>query len=317
MPSQRESKLGGESECMADTRRAYVNISTSLQRNPWRRKLTRAQRDVWSDLVNPESYCGVFRYDTAEAAWYYGWPEEEIESALELFRSEGRIGRDGDFVWVIEFIEHQRYNTPGMNAAWCELTERNRHTVLAQQCYDYMPAIWEPYGTFMEPIYPTNYIKLKQTKRNESSSSVAPSRARKPADPKYIALAEELAYYIKEMVEKYDISHPGFKNKPDECARELRLLVETDKFPMESIMPALAWAWTHTWIDKITGREVRYGAVLLSIQRWRFGGKESKFAKLYQQWMNATGGDASQNDEIRRLIRLSMDRKLKVGVADA
>ena len=86
---------------------------------------------IWGDLITWPSYSGLFRYDTAERAWYYQVEQSEIEQALELFERDGKIQRFSEHAFVKEFFSYQRFAPSGRRAAELELESLAARTDLA------------------------------------------------------------------------------------------------------------------------------------------------------------------------------------------
>ena len=118
---------------MAEMIRSYNQVSTSLPRSAWRRRLTPLQKALWDDLVSWPTYCGLFSLDIEERAWYHGVQPAEITEALARFESEGKVKVSGTFVWVLDFISHQSFNPNLRKAAASELQSLEPRTSLASE----------------------------------------------------------------------------------------------------------------------------------------------------------------------------------------
>jgi hypothetical protein len=120
---------------MAEHIRSYNQVSTTLPHSKYRRRLNLLQKVLWDDLVSWPTYCGLFSIDVEERAFYHAVSISEIEEALERFEADGKIKLDGEFIWVLEFIQHQSYNTNGLKAAINELLPLTFKTGLASEHY--------------------------------------------------------------------------------------------------------------------------------------------------------------------------------------
>ena len=299
---------------MAEMVRSYNQVSTSLSRSHWRRKLTPLQKALWDDLISWPTYCGLFHIDVEERAWYHGVTVEEINAALERFAAEGKVKVSGTFIWVLEFVDHQSFNPNMRKAAASELHSLEARTSLASE------ALAKLNGTLQEGSPILDETIQDETILDVSSASTASQpprkpkgkpRQREPEPEQYRALAADVIWYIKERIQKYNIAHGALDNDPETCATQLRLLVESDGYPLDCILPALAWAWTREF-KGTSGAMLRYGAQLLSIRRWRV---DNKFGKLWKQWHENTPGRCAASIETNSKLRDAIHKARERGNA--
>lgn len=293
---------------MAELTRSYNQVSTTLPHSSWRRRLTALQKALWDDLISWPTYCGVIRVEPDERAWYHNCDVTEIESALDRFVNDGKIKRDGEYIYVIEFISHQSFNPNLRVAAANEARSREARTSLASECLRNLN------GTLPEGMPNQLYTILDDTIQDDSSILAGTAkqrqpakrkpRARKPEPEKYVTLARELAWFIDRKVEAYNVPHGGYSNDPQDCARELRLLCEADGFNIDDILPCLAWAWTDQWPDcNDRSRTVIYGALMISIMQWR---TRDKWRKCFAKWSSKGAPDMGA-DGLRADIKSAME----------
>ena len=119
----------------------------------------------------------------------------------------------------------------------------------------------------------TNDEGSKQKPKTKSAATIEKSK-------KYIPLAGQLTKIIKAAQNNIGITRVT-NNTPDKSANVLRMIVETDKIPVEDIVPVAIWCFTGN------NREF-YLKNMTMIAQWRKQWKEGKaFITAYQRWEEA------------------------------
>lgn len=124
----------------------------------------------------------------------------------------------------------------------------------------------------------------------KTPSGPAGKRPKRQEEPELLQLAGELHSLIETKMREEGLLTGNLKLNLNATARELRLLRDTDKFPITELPDLLTWAWGHSWFSRETGRKIIYGAVLTSPLRWREhqnGDPRSKIQKALAQYNKA------------------------------
>lgn len=273
----------------------YVTVTTRMWKDRWVRGLTPDAKLLWVYLVTHDSDYGFYEYDPESWAMETGLDFMLIADLIIQFKEAGKIALSGDLLLVIKALQHRRLSTRDYDFAVNAIRRRYglRAPALVSLCLERNPA--DSTGT-----HGTRPLSESEQNQNKSDQINCSAPASRPVeDAGWVQLAREVHWYICHQAAKHKIAHAGFKNDPQECGRELRLLVENDKVPLESILPSLAWAWGYEFADRQhPGTLVRYGSVLLSIKHWR----PTKFKTMQEQWLRQTSGDTGQNERIRKAI---------------
>ncbi|MFA5344610.1 MAG: hypothetical protein WC381_11705 [Kiritimatiellia bacterium] len=168
---------------MAELTRSYDQVSTTLPKSHYRRKLTLLQKCLWDDIITWPTYCGIFSLDEEERAWYHGVPEAEIHDALLKFETDGKIRLDGNYVWNLGFVSHQSFNTNGLKAALKELLALTPRTSLASEHYRNLTGtLPEGSATLPEGNRILDHIRSDQNRSPGSPETPPSGEAPLPAD---------------------------------------------------------------------------------------------------------------------------------------
>jgi hypothetical protein len=151
---------------VAELIRSYVQASTKLPDCKWRRRLSDLEKHLWTDLTHQPTYSGIFTFDVEERAWYYNKPVEEITKALDRFANDGKIYRDRDYIWVVEFVDYQHYTPPSWKATAGELMKLENKTSLVSDCIEHIAPLCSVKGGFMD-LYTRRYETIRDDTRRE------------------------------------------------------------------------------------------------------------------------------------------------------
>ena len=91
---------------MADT---FVLVPRRKWRDPWYRRLSRAERDAWDYLTQypGETFTGLFEANLADMAYEAMLTIKEITAAIDRFMADGKLMREGDVYLPVKWFEVQ------------------------------------------------------------------------------------------------------------------------------------------------------------------------------------------------------------------
>jgi len=263
---------------MSELIRSFVQVSALFPNSEYRRLLSSVEECVFVDLITQPTWCGVFKYPLAARVWYHasrGATHELIELALAKFEADGKIKRDGEYIWNLAFISHQSFNSNNLKAAMNESLGLAAKTELAAACYQAILQLFKKrFPNLSVSVNTLDYTRLDeknpQLSSGEAPTGLAEGQAPEAAslevpsdrDKPFESLALQLIGIVKEAESKWNIKHPAKQNTA-KAAAQVRLLVEKDKFKPEELMEVAKWLF-------LTGPKVSfYIQNLSSVHNWR------------------------------------------------
>ena len=194
---------------------AYRNLHTALFKTDEYLELEAGPSLLWLNLIGNDNTprCGIIKISYHLFRDYSKnlLDNAGIDDALAQFEQHGWLKRDGDFIWIINFIKIQGNSSFWTKGALKQAQALARYTNLATECLEYY-AEDEDEGTAeappeRRPASPEPHTQTSQTDQSDLFDADAPvpppakPKKRKPEKPRSysdedLALASELEQII-------------------------------------------------------------------------------------------------------------------------
>jgi len=182
-------------------------IDPAVWTDNWFSPLAQPYKLVWLWLItHPRiAHCGILELNLREAELHTGLTRGDVESALGRFSEDGRIVMDGDWVWIVRFIEYQTYNVNWRLGALKGAAKLVAKTPLAKRCIEHY------------------------SQKGESSPNIPESRGD--------ILSDQIRSDQKDTPKSDDFAAPGNGDEPEEDGGRDAAATATDELPRDDVLP--------------------------------------------------------------------------------